>query len=174
MKFFTANEIYGNNTSLRNNLLTFTERYGEIKLTGLTKKQRYEVYCTMSYPLSFKKIGGTRNQDKDILVNNKSIRVSNNNDQVQNQVQDQVRDQDRDRVRNRVPNLENEINKNIVRIHTNYIELFEVHKRIIWALIVLFFIDTYVNCLEIYYRHELTENVYKYKNNYTCPLLEEF
>ena len=156
-QIFTANDIYGNNTSLRNNLLNLTEKYGEITLTGLDKKQRYQVYSTMSFPLKFKKIGGTRNQDKDILVNNvstfkKNIQKENiNNEEISN-----------------TPRVETNIIKNIVRINSHIADMFEVHHKLIWFFVCTMFIDIYVNFLEMYYRYELFQNTNKqecYINN---------
>jgi len=149
-KIFAATDIFGNNTNMRNNLLNLTEKYGEIKLTGLTKKERYLVYCSMSFPLAFKKLGGTRNQDKDILVNNVSKKLKNNNVEKESC-----------EISNNQKKPE-EIFENIVRINTHYTEMFDVHKKLIWMFICVMFIDIYVNFLEMYYRYELLENDEKY------------
>lgn len=154
-KIFSSNDIYGNNTSLRNNLLNLTESYGEIILSGLDKKQRYEVYCTMSYPLKFKKIGGTRNQDKDIIVNNVSVfkKIQKNN--ITSKGEKEISNNPRDNI------IKESTIKDIVRVNSNFTEIFEVHRKLFWFFIFTMFIDIYVNFLEIYYRYELSEN-----NNY--------
>lgn len=163
-KVFTSRDIYGNNTSIRNNLLNLTEKYGEIRLNGLDKKQRYQVYSTMSFPLKFKKIGGTRNQDKDILVNNVSTFKINKKNEISNTPREFFFKNSPLKTTN--PNNDSSlkdstINEIIVRINSHFSEMFEVHRKLLWFFICTMFIDIYVNFLEIYYRYELYEN-----NNY--------
>lgn len=78
MKELYYDDIFNDNTTLRNNLLNMTEKYGEIILKDLLKEARHKVYCTMSFPLTFEKVpknikGNLKEDKKDIIVTNVSL-----------------------------------------------------------------------------------------------------